>query len=105
VSLCGSIQETDLEQANGPEGETLNRCFPRGGGAAALTYEAVSKDALTIKLLSLFFVPGFLVGLQFYNRGGTRTCHGGAGSDFPSGLGSVVSTFISIITAFFFFLF
>ena len=64
----------------------------------------VSKDSLTIKLLSLFFVPGFLIGLQFYNRRGTRTCQGGARSDVSGGLGSVVLTFVGIITAFLFFI-
>lgn len=43
--------------------------------------ESVSKDSLTIKFLPLFLVSGFLIGLQFYNRRGTRSRHGGTRSD------------------------
>lgn len=104
-SLCGSIRGTDLDQANEPEKETQNRCFPWRCGAALLTCKSFSKDSLTIKLLSLFLVPGFLIGLQFYNRWGSRTCQRRAWSDVSGGLGSEVLSFISIITAVLLFLF
>lgn len=60
--------------------------------------DSVSKDGLTVKLLSLFFVSGFLIGLQLYNRRGARTRHRGA-SDVPWGLSSVVWAFVGVITA------
>lgn len=65
--------------------------------------ESLSKDGLTVKLLSLFFVPGFLIGLQLYNRRGARPCHRGA-RHVPGGLCSVVLAFVGVVTAFLLFL-
>lgn len=60
--------------------------------------ESVSKDGLTVKFLPLFFVSGFLIGLQLHNRRGARACHRGA-RDVPGGLRSVVLAFVSVVTA------
>lgn len=69
----------------------------------AVDGESVSEDGLTVKLLSLFFVSGFLIGLQLHNRRGARTRHRGA--DVPGGLCSVVLAFVSVITAVLLFVF
>lgn len=70
----------------------------------AVDGESVSKDGLTVKLLSLFFVSGFLIGLQLHNRRGARTRHRGA-RDVPGGRRSVVLAFVSVITAVLLFVF
>lgn len=70
----------------------------------AVDGESASEDGLTVKLLSLFFVSGFLIGLQLHNRRGARTRHRGA-CGVPGGLCSVVLAFVSVITAVLLFLF
>lgn len=60
--------------------------------------ESLSEDGLTVKLLSLFLVSGFLIGLQLDDRRGARPRHRGA-RDVPGGLCSVVLAFVGVVTA------